>query len=159
MTSFPLYKDMSGLRPDFGSPGTVLVENFVYACGPSRVTKQPTNNINVVFCEQFIDYIDLRMPSVFSSVAVLGFAASALAADVPVPQGMRGKYKGNVYQQYGTADPKNPQSYECITDASAKQGTMAVSRSERLQLPPNCVLFGTRNPSPVPMRKRTQALV
>ena len=95
----------------------------------------------------------LRIATVAAGVAL------SLAGDVPVPNAMQGKYKGNVYQQYGVsctrhglsgalhgacghrgathhrhrprrlapslhrlqiADPKNPQSFECITDSSTK---------------------------------------
>lgn len=58
------------------------------------------------------------------ATAVALLLGAARAADAPVPQGMRGKYKGTVYQQYGTADPKNPQSFECVpADASTKGGS------------------------------------
>lgn len=53
------------------------------------------------------------------------------------------RLQGSVYQQYGTADPKNPQSYECITDSSVKTGGSMAANNVDTELKENTASFGS----------------
>jgi hypothetical protein len=61
--------------------------------------------------------------------ALLLAAALALsrAADAPTPSSWRGSYKGTVSQSFGTADPSNPKSYECVPHEESKGGALSAT--------------------------------